>query len=82
MTNTDPARPKGTVEVQTFDDVALVTITGLVDEQFRGFGELGAARAVVLNVAGMTRMTSFGVRQWLRGMDQLPKTINDVFLLG
>ena len=27
-------------------------------------------------------MTSFGVRQWLKGMDALPKTITDLYLLG
>ena len=51
-------------------------------EEFRGFGDLGPAKYLVLNVAGMTRMTSFGVRQWLRAMDQLSKTLGEIFLLG
>ena len=66
-----------------FGDVALVNVFGLVDEHFRGFGSLGdATRSVILNVSGMTRMTSFGVRQWLKSMDALPRTITDLYLLG
>jgi serine/threonine protein kinase len=37
---------------------------------------------VVIDVARMTRMTSFGVRQWLKAMDALPKSIADLYLLG
>ena len=51
------------------------SVSGLVDERFLGFGELGAMKTLVINVAGMTRMTSFGVRQWLKAMDALPKSI-------
>ncbi|MEO8701562.1 MAG: serine/threonine-protein kinase [Kofleriaceae bacterium] len=65
------------------DDVALVNVLGLVDEHFGGFGELGSGvKTVVINVAGMTRMTSFGVRQWLKGMDALPRSISDLYLLN
>ena len=30
----------------------------------------------------MARMTSFGVRQWLKAMDALPKTVTDLYLFG
>lgn len=60
----------------------MVSVAGLVDECFLGFGDVGAMKTVVINVSGMTRMTSFGVRQWLKGMDALPKTITDLYLLG
>lgn len=76
-------RPKATVEVITVGDAALVSVAGLVDEHFGGFGNLGdAVKTAVINVSGMTRMTSFGVRQWLKGMDALPKSISDLYLLG
>ncbi len=75
-------RPKAGVDVVTSGDVALVSVAGLVDENFSGFGNLGDATSAVINVSGMTRMTSFGVRQWLKGMDALPKTIGDIYLLG
>jgi len=70
------------IELKVVGEAALVNVTGLVDERFTGFGDVGQAKAVVLNVSGMTRMTSFGVRQWLKAMDALPKTITDQYLLG
>src|SRR6266850_3226695 len=83
-TNPPPtaARPKAAVDVQKAGDVALVTVIGLVDEHFAGFGKIADVKSLVINVSGMTRMTSFGVRQWIRGMDALPKTITDRYLLG
>ncbi|MDQ3335002.1 MAG: serine/threonine protein kinase [Myxococcota bacterium] len=57
-------------------------MNGLVDERFMGFGDLGSIKTAVIDVSGMTRMTSFGVRQWLRAMDALPKTITDAYLLA
>jgi len=74
---------KGAVVVVPIGDAALVNVTGLVDENFAGFGTFSATtKTAVINVTGMTRMTSFGVRQWLKGMDALPKTISDIYLLG
>ncbi len=76
-------RPKAGVDVMTAGDVALVSVVGLVDEHFSGFGDLGTGvKTAIINVSGMTRMTSFGVRQWLKGMDALPKSLNDLYLLG
>ncbi|HEX4417008.1 MAG TPA: serine/threonine-protein kinase, partial [Kofleriaceae bacterium] len=66
----------------TAGDVVLIGVTGLVDENFPGFGDLGAAKTLILDVSGMTRMTSFGVRQWLKAMDAVPKAISDRYLLG
>ena len=76
------ARSPASVELVTVGEATLVSVAGLVDERFLGFGDIGAMRTVVLNVSGMTRMTSFGVRQWLKAMDALPKTITDLYLLG
>src|SRR3954466_9667639 len=77
-----PARAAATVELATTGDAALVTISGLVDERFTGFGDIAAARTVVLNVSGMTRMTSFGVRQWLKAMEVLSRSVAELYLLG
>src|SRR5438445_331785 len=82
-TNSPATRPKAGVDLMTAGDVAVVSVVGLVDENFTGFGSLGTGvKTVVINVTGMTRMTSFGVRQWLKGMDALPKTVADLYLLG
>ncbi|HWU90967.1 MAG TPA: hypothetical protein VN253_27060, partial [Kofleriaceae bacterium] len=76
------ARAMAAVDLVNAGEVALVSVSGLVDERFLGFGDIGAAKIVILNVSGMTRMTSFGVRQWLKAMDSLPKSITDLYLLG
>ncbi len=75
------ARP-AQVELATMGDAALVSVSGLVDERFLGFGDVGSTKSVVLNVSGMTRMTSFGVRQWIKAIEALPKSISNLYLLG
>jgi serine/threonine protein kinase len=76
------ARSSAAVDLVTAGDAALVSVSGLVDERFLGFGDIGTVKTAVINVSGMTRMTSFGVRQWLKAMDALPKSITDLYLLG
>src|SRR5438552_2575923 len=76
-------RPKAGVEMSASGEVALVTVSGLVDEHFAGFGTIGTdIKSVVINTSEMTRMTSFGVRQWLKAMDAIPKSVSDLYLLG
>ena len=76
------ARSSAAVDLVTAGDAALVSVSGLVDERFLGFGDVGTVKTAIINVSGMTRMTSFGVRQWLKAMDALPKSITDLYLLG
>jgi serine/threonine protein kinase len=71
------------IDLVTAGETALVSVGGLVDEHFAGFGTIpGSIKSLVLNVAGMTRMTSFGVRQWLKAFEALPKSIANIYLLG
>ena len=63
-------------------EVTVVGVSGLVDEHFAGFKLAAGVKSLVINVTGMTRMTSFGVRQWLKAMEGLPKSISDLYLLG
>ncbi len=80
---TAAARATANVGVVSERDVALVTIAGLLDEHFAGFGSFGAGvRTIVIDVGSMTRMTSFGVRQWLKAMDALPRTVSDIYYLA
>jgi len=76
------ARNKAAVEVINAGDATLVNVSGLVDERFSGFGDLGPVKSAIIDVSGITRMTSFGVRQWLKAMDALPKAITDLYLIG
>ncbi|MDQ3335000.1 MAG: serine/threonine protein kinase [Myxococcota bacterium] len=75
------SRTHASVELTASDGAVLVQLAGFVDEKFAGFGEVGDVRAIVLDVSGMTRMTSFGVRQWIKALDALPKAA-DVYLFG
>ncbi len=75
-------RPKASIELVVAGDPSLLRLSGLVDERFTGFGELGGAKTVVIDCSSITRMTSFGVRQWLKAMDALPKSISDLYLVG
>src|SRR5262245_419227 len=79
---TPASRPAAAINVTTVDDVMIVMVSGLVDERFNGFGQLADAKTLVIDVGNVTRMTSFGVRQWLKGMDKLPKTVGALYLLG
>ncbi|HEY0254709.1 MAG TPA: protein kinase, partial [Kofleriaceae bacterium] len=69
------------VSVTMEGELALVRVSGLVDERFDGFGPLAGAKSLVLDVTEMTRMTSFGVRQWLRAMEGL-RGIAETYLVG
>jgi serine/threonine protein kinase len=76
-------RPKAGVDLKTAGEAGLVHVVGLVDEHFVGFGAIGPTiKSLTIDVSAMTRMTSFGVRQWLKAMDGLPKTVSDLYLLG
>lgn len=76
------AASAATIDVVSEGEAAVLTVSGLIDERFAGFGEVGTFRTMVINVSKMTRMTSFGVRQWIRAMDGLSKSNDDVYLLG
>ena len=66
----------------TVGAVGLVEIRGVVDETFAGFGDVQGLKSLVLDVSGMTRMTSFGVRQWLAAMERVTASVSDLYLLG
>ncbi len=81
-TGSSVARAKAEVSGVASGPTMLVTVAGLVDEHFAGFGNLPAGvTTAVIDISKMTRMTSFGVRQWLKAIEALPKSI-DLYLLG
>ncbi|MDX2093474.1 MAG: serine/threonine-protein kinase [Kofleriaceae bacterium] len=78
-----PGRNKSAgVDQKSTGEASIVHVAGLVDEHFAGFGVAAGQKVLVIDVSAMTRMTSFGVRQWLKAMDALPKSITDLYLLG
>ena len=52
-----PAARAASVDLVAAGDASLVSISGLVDERFLGFGDVGSVKTLVINVSGMTRMT-------------------------
>jgi serine/threonine protein kinase len=82
-TGTPATQPVAGIDLVTTGETALVNVGGIVDEHFAGFGALPATtKSLVLNVTGMKRMTSFGVRQWVNTFEALPKSISNIYLLG
>ena len=47
---------------------ALIKLAGIIDEQLKGdlFDELHGVLAVAIDLAGVHRITSFGIREWIR----------------
>jgi hypothetical protein len=78
---TASVRTRAAPQVARSGDAALVAVTGMVDELFPGFGDLSDARVAVIDLGGITFMTSFGVRQWLRSMAAIPSTVTHLYLL-
>ena len=59
------------------------SISGLIDERFPGFGKLPqGAKTAILDVSQMSRLTSFGVRQWMKAIEVLPQAVPQIYLLG
>ena len=57
-------------------------LTGVIDERFEAgpiFRELPAQ--VVLDLGGIKRITSFGVRQWSDAMKSLPQSVQHLYVL-
>jgi serine/threonine protein kinase len=63
---------KGRLEIrQTVEgEAALLRLEGSMDETFSGFDPTEASQ-VVIELGKLSRITSYGVRQWIRGRDQL-----------
>lgn len=70
------------IEISNVGDAAIARVNGLLDEQFAGFGDLGGARTLVVELSAVKFITSFGVRQWLRAMAALPPSVQDIYLAG
>src|SRR5438093_1580597 len=77
-----PAGDPATIARAGDGEAALIRVAGLVDERFPGFGDVGFVKSVVIDTSAITRMTSFGVRQWIKALESLPKTATDLYLLG
>jgi hypothetical protein len=69
-------------QVATLGDAAYVSVSGFIDERFPGFGRLDGMTTVVIDLAGVSMMSSFGVRQWLRAMAAIPPSAAHIYLIN
>lgn len=62
---------------------AVVSLTGAIDEKFDS-SMLSRVQApiTILHLDGVTRITSFGVRQWSEAMKNLPPQIRHLYIVG
>lgn len=75
--------PRATIEVVEAGGALLLSVSGLIDEHFTGFGSVSpSVKTAIINTTGLTRMTSFGVRRWMVATDALSNRIPDVYLVG
>lgn len=74
---------KGRLEIrQTVDgDATLMRLTGPIDEAFSGFDPIRTSQ-VVLELGGLTRITSYGVRQWIKARDQLSQAAKHLYYVN
>src|SRR5579859_535081 len=69
-------RPEGEGEV------VCLHLSGVVDERYEAKALLDAMAPVsVLDLEGVTRITSFGVRQWSEAMKTLPSHLKHLYLV-
>ena len=77
----NPTRTRAAPQISRSGDAALCAVTGMIDELFPGFGIPADARVAVVDLSGVTFMTSFGVRQWLRSMAAVPPSVTHMYLV-
>ncbi len=61
--------------VEPKDGCTVLRLSGVIDTNFPGDALVAAAQgAVVLDLDGVTRISSYGVRQWVKTVKDLPST--------
>jgi len=80
-TTTNAAKPRFEITKEAIADAVLMRLSGVIDETFRGF-DAPRVSTLIMDLGGLTRMTSYGVRQWMRSRDQLPETIQNLYYVS
>ena len=75
------ARPTFSIEVAERDGVDVVTIAGIIDENadLSPLSELGA-RPIEVNLRGVRRINSFGVRTWIDAVRRIAPSARLTFV--
>jgi serine/threonine-protein kinase len=70
------------LRVEREQGLVYIQLSGIIDEKFDAARLLREmAPLTVLDVSGVRRITSFGVRQWSEAMKALPTTVKHLYLL-
>jgi eukaryotic-like serine/threonine-protein kinase len=72
------------LEIHMHDEpgVSCIRLVGVIDEKFDTNRILSKVDALtILELSGIRRITSFGVRQWTEAMKALPTTVKHLYLL-
>jgi eukaryotic-like serine/threonine-protein kinase len=81
VSETRVSRGRLEIRQQVEGDAALLRLSGAIDETFSGF-DLPPASHVAIELGGLTRITSYGVRQWIRGRDHLSQSAKQLYYLN
>ncbi len=74
--------PRLEVRVQREGGLACLFLSGVIDERFDAATVLReVAPLTILEVSGIRRITSFGVRQWSEAMKALPNIVRHLYLV-
>jgi eukaryotic-like serine/threonine-protein kinase len=78
-----PAAEAANVSTIAAGRTTVIAVSGLVNERFTGFGELGdRVQTLVIDVSRLVQITSFGVQRWLEANELVPPTVKEMYLLG
>jgi serine/threonine-protein kinase len=80
----DPVGHVSSLEIKVDEEsgVACVRLSGVIDEKFNSDAILDKMQPLtILEVSGVKRITSFGVRQWTEAMKGLPVTVKHLYLV-
>ncbi len=69
-------------KVAEVNDCCLLRVGGVIDETFKGASLLSQLSPItILDLEGIKRITSFGVRQWTDAMKNVPSQLKHLYLL-
>ncbi|MEQ1570517.1 MAG: serine/threonine-protein kinase [Myxococcota bacterium] len=70
-----PVFPTSTPEIRRVGELQLITLRGRLTEAFQGAAIAGSVtHDAVLDLSGIERITSYGVREWLAMMAAMPRS--------
>ncbi len=78
-----PAAPKLVIEKFADGGIACLKFSGTIDEAFDGkkLGQAAAAEVLVLDLGGVKKISSFGIREWVDFVGAAARQVQAMFLI-